>query len=260
MWTQRACNDLGYKLTQAGNPNPNALFTTIPNPDSNSSHYMFLGQPYRVIEDPLSALAPTPSPAHSSSYGVEEPDKSTLAILNLRERNYELKNQVGILQEHISKLEENAKDAELQISTLSLQWKRADKHVQVLEAQTQKAMLRSHTPMQPTLSRYGQATPSRGSSARAQTSPGHIHPAPKTPETPSRQRIQPPSVTATVSRNLQSGTPPVFYSAHASPSAYRLSQCANTLSNTDGLASIPGSCFLTILTSTIWKISQRSSI
>ena len=52
MWTQRARHDLNYSLTQKGNPHRNANFNAIPNPERNSAHYTFLGQPYKIIQHP----------------------------------------------------------------------------------------------------------------------------------------------------------------------------------------------------------------
>ncbi|KDR71989.1 hypothetical protein GALMADRAFT_143340 [Galerina marginata CBS 339.88] len=240
MWTQRARKDLGYKLTQGGNPNRNAPSTTIPDPEHNSAHYTFLGQPYRISDDPSSASAPTPSPARSSSYGFDDLDNNSLVILDLQQRNYELENQVQALEEHIDELEENAKDAELEVSTLALQCKRADERVQLLEAQTRGPAQHARTLTQPTMLRYSQATP--GKSVRAQTPSSYGRPAPQSPESPSRQRIQSTSGTPTIARTAHFGSPSVSYSGHASPSTSRVGgvpQRTAVLSNTDGLASTP---------------------
>lgn len=109
MWIQRARRDLHYSLTQVGNPHQNALFTEIPSPEYNSAQYTFLGQPYRITDDPT-ALPPVRTPsispvASADSYDFgEEPDANTLTIIDLQQHNSELQEKIQVLEQQIRDL------------------------------------------------------------------------------------------------------------------------------------------------------------
>jgi hypothetical protein len=98
MWTERARRDLHYSLTQIGNPHRNALANGIPKPDYNSSQYTFLGQSYRIIDDPV-FQAPSPVASTTSYDFGEDPDANDLKIMDLQLENNALKDQVDVLQQ-----------------------------------------------------------------------------------------------------------------------------------------------------------------
>ncbi|KAF8954279.1 hypothetical protein BDZ97DRAFT_1928514 [Flammula alnicola] len=244
MWTQRARRDLGYSLTQMGNPQQNALFNAIPSPEYNSAHYMFLGQPYRFREDPSYVPVQALSPEHSDGsydYG-EDPDPTTLAILDLQEQNSDLQEQVRVLQQHISDPEEQVSVSDLRNSSLALQCQRGRDRIAFLEAQVQgvptdrnrttpsqnEAAHHARATPQSTPLRYAQVTPSRAPLTRAQTPSGYGHPAPQTPDTPSRRHVQSPSGTPAISRTLYSAS----RTAQTSPSASRTAQASLSASHT----------------------------
>lgn len=193
MWTQRARRDLHYSLTQIGHAKRNALVNEIPSPDYNSSQYTFLGQPYRIIDDPSAIPAVSnPSPAASTaSYDFgEDPDVNELAIIDLQQYNSELQDQIHVLQQKISDLQEQVKANQ------------HDASVTALHQQTQERFLegqvRSTTP-NTTPWRYKSATPSRAEATQLHTPFGYST-APKTPETPSRRCTPIHSVSGTPSR------------------------------------------------------------
>ena len=140
MWTQRAHRDLHYSLNQPGNPHPNAHFNAIPNPEHNSAHYTFLGQPYRITDDPSAAHVQAPSPVSSNvSYEFgEDPDASMLAIINLQQLNMELQDQINTMQQQIDDLEERARVADLHNTSLSSSCERAHEQIMFLEGQLQR--------------------------------------------------------------------------------------------------------------------------
>jgi hypothetical protein len=139
MWTQRARQDLGYSLTQVGNPQPNLNVDTFPSPDYNSAHYTFLGQPYRITEDPMASSVQAPSQASSSdSYAFafgEDPDASTLAFIDLQEENHELREQIHNLRQQICDLDEEVKVTSLRNSSLTT---RTHDRIVYLEGQIQR--------------------------------------------------------------------------------------------------------------------------
>ena len=121
MWSQRARHDLHYSLTQVGNPHQNVLFNAIPSPEYNSAHYTFLGQPYRITDDPSAAPVQAPSPVGSTAsfdFG-EDPDTSALMIIDLKQHNSELQDQIHAQQQHISDLEEQVNVANLHNASLT---------------------------------------------------------------------------------------------------------------------------------------------
>jgi hypothetical protein len=143
MWAQRARRDLGYSLNQLGNPCQNAYFNTIPNPDHNSAHYTFIGQPYRFIQDPLSVRSPSPNGSDRSvaSYDFgEEPDTVTLLNIDLQQLNAELRDQISTLEQKISDLEQQVQVSDLRNHSLSSNFKRAQDRIVFLEGQVQRFM------------------------------------------------------------------------------------------------------------------------
>lgn len=230
MWTQRARRDLGYSLTQVGNPQQNPHVNIIPSPDFNSAQYTFLGQPYRFMEDPSASFVEAPSQASSTdSYAFafgEDPDASTLAMIDLQEENSGLHEHVHILQQQISDLEEEVKVTNLRNSSLTT---RTQDRIVYLEGQIQRYVTdkttstpvrnattkpaNSKTPLTPL--RYRSVTPSR---TQAQISTRYSSPVPQTsPGICSR--------TTLASRPVQA-SPSVSHIAH--PPAYV------DESNTDG--------------------------
>jgi hypothetical protein len=209
MWIKRARRDLGYSLTQVGNPQQNPDVDAIPSPDYNSAHYTFFGQPYRITEDPSASSIRPPSPTNSTdSYAFafgEDPDASTLAIIDLQQENNELHEKNHILQQKITDLEEEVKVANLRNSSLTT---RTRDRIEYLEGQIQRYAETTSTPvrnvtMQPAKSdtprtplRYGSATPSRAAPTRTQNPPGYNSPVSHTPFT-----LHSPSAYRTVNRN-----------------------------------------------------------
>jgi hypothetical protein len=65
----------------------------------NSVHYTFLGQPYRIVQDPSTTSVRAPSLDGSvASYDFgEDPDPLTLVIIDLQQENRELQDQIEIL-------------------------------------------------------------------------------------------------------------------------------------------------------------------
>ena len=251
MWSQRACRDLGYPLTQVGNPLPNPHVDAFPSPDHNSAHYMFLGQPYRITDDPAASSDQALSQASSTdSYADafgEDPDASTLTIIDLQQENHELREQIHILQQQISDLEEEVKVTSLRNSS---QTTRAHDRIVFLEDQVQRyapsTPVRnvttkpaiSKTPLSPL--RFRSVTPSQAAPTRAQIPSGYSSPVLRSPF---KRHIQPeiPTVSRTpvISRSAQpeittiSRTPVISrspLSASHSTHPPHLDEC-----NTDGL-------------------------
>ena len=123
MWTQRAWLDLGYSLMQVGNLQQNPHINAIPTPDYNSAHYMFLGQPYRLTEDPSASSLQSQSQAtltdpYEDAFG-EDLDDSMLEIIDLQEENKNFREQIHNLQQKIYELEEEVKVTNLCKSSLA---------------------------------------------------------------------------------------------------------------------------------------------
>ena len=225
LWTQRARRDLGYSLTQVGNPQQNQHVNTIPCPDYNSAHYTFLGQPYRIMEDPSAGSFQAPSQASSTdSYAEafgEDPDASTLVIIDLQEEIRELHERIHNLEQERSDLEEEVKVLNLRNSSLTT---RTHDRIQYLERQIQiqryaadqttSSPVRnlatkpasSKTPLTP--SRYRSATPSLATPTRA-----------KIPDLSFKHHFQPspPSVSRTLISSRQAS--PLASQGLASPHA-----------------------------------------
>ena len=174
MWTQRARRDLNYSLSLKGNPYKNANFNAIPKPELNSAHYTFLGQPYRIVQDPsiTSVRAPSPDGSVASYDFGEDPDPLTLVIIDLQQESRELQDQIKIL---------------------SADLKRSHDQIALLEGQLQRFI--AETPMS-TMSTLSTplSTPSRNVVApvtpppqptQAHT-PSYRSPGQHTPATPSR--------------------------------------------------------------------------
>jgi hypothetical protein len=195
MWTQRARHDLNYSLTQRGNPRQNTYFNAIPDPERNSAHYTFLGQSYRIIQDPSSISVRAPSPEGSfDSYDFgEDLDAVELQNLDLQETNGELHDQINRLQHKITDLEQQVNLGNVSLPACC---RRAQDQIMLLEGQLERFFTERTTVMStpastparahvtPAPLRYGQMTP-RVQSARPQT-PGYHSPGPHTPDTPSR--------------------------------------------------------------------------
>jgi len=137
MWAQRAHRDLGYALTQPGNPRRNPVFNAIPSPQHNSAHYTFLGQPSPVEEDVSDHPVQVPNPAHSdgSDHYQEEPDSTGMIIIELQQENSDLQEQVRILRQTIANLEEQVRVTNLRNSSQYIQWQRDQDRIADLEAQ-----------------------------------------------------------------------------------------------------------------------------
>ena len=142
MWTQRARHDLKYSLTQRGNPHQNAVFNAIPNPEPNSAHYTFLGQPFRIIQDPSTTSVQPPSPDSSvASYDFgEDPDPITLLNIDLQEKNLELQDRIDGLQQVITDLEQQVDFSNVRNSSLSASLQRAKDQIVSLEGRVQRFM------------------------------------------------------------------------------------------------------------------------
>jgi len=187
MWKQRARRDLGYTLTQVGNPRPNPHVNTVPSPEHNSAHYTFFGQPYRITEDPSASSARLPSEAGSTDsdeyeFG-EDPDPITFVILDLQLERDKFREENFYLQQQISALKDEAKVTNLHNSSLT---KLNHERIVYLEEQIQRyaettptpvrnvttTPAKSNTPVTPL--RYGLVTPSRAAPNRTQipSSPG----------------------------------------------------------------------------------------
>jgi len=140
IWSQRARRDLHYSLTQVGNPHQNVLFNAIPSPKYNSAHYTFLGQPYRITDDPSATPVQAPSPVGSTALFdlSEDPDMSALMIIDLKQHNSELQDQIHVLQQHISDLEEQVNVANLHNASLTTLHQRAHDRIMYLEGQVQR--------------------------------------------------------------------------------------------------------------------------
>lgn len=107
-WQQWVCSNLGYPLTQVGNPCQNAIFTAILHPACNSSHYTFLSQPSRIKDDPSDDPAQVSSPAHLNGADLHQgqPDTTKTIIVELVEANSNLQEQVNTLEQTTANLEE----------------------------------------------------------------------------------------------------------------------------------------------------------
>lgn len=157
MWAQRARQELGYSLTQIGNPQQNPHVDAIPNPDINSAHFTFLGQPYRIMEDPSASAVQAPSQAPSQasladSYAFafdEDPDAHMLMVIDLQLENNELQEQIHILQQQINELEEEVKITRLRNSSLNT---RSHNRIVYLEAQIQRDRNMIMNPASPKMS------------------------------------------------------------------------------------------------------------
>lgn len=228
MWTQRARRDLGYSLNQPGNPRQNAYFNAIPNPDHNSAHYTFIGQPYRFIQDPLTVRSPSPVGSVASYDFGEDPDAATLLNIDLQQFNGELQDQISTLEQKISDLEQQVHVGDMRNYTLSGSFKRAQDRIVFLEGQVQTFIASRSTPVstpvrdvvahvtpQTTPLRYGEVTPSRVQPTQAQM---YCSPGPQTPHTPSKRHGA-----TSVSHALKLGnlTAPPSESIQASPSTSR---------------------------------------
>jgi len=246
MWTQRARHDLNYSLTQRGNPHPNAYFNAIPNPECNSAHYTFLGQPYKIIQDPSTTSVRVPSPDSSvASYDFgEDPDPITLINVDLQVKNRLLQDQINILQHKITDLEQ-VNFRIVHDSFMAADFKRAQDQIALLEGQLQR-FIRETTPVStpvrnvvahvtPSPLRCGQMTPSRVQPPRAHTpsSSEYRSPGPHTPDTPSRRHGA-----SSVSRGLHLGNSTVSRSIQGSHLTSRIVQesVARDGSNADELA------------------------
>jgi hypothetical protein len=147
-WTQRARRDLGFTFTQVGNPQRNSHVNAFPTPDYNSSHFTFLGQPYRSTADlspssvrPLSPAASTDS--YEDAFG-EDPDDITLTILDLQEENHRLHEQIHNLQRRTNELEEEVKITHIRYSSLST---RINDRIMYLEAQLKRCTETTSSPV-----------------------------------------------------------------------------------------------------------------
>jgi hypothetical protein len=181
MWSQRARRDLGYSLTQNGNPKTNPLVNAIPSPDYNSAHYAFFGQPYRITEDPsFSSLRP-PSPAGSTdSYAHafgEDPDPSSLIILDLQEENHVLREKIDTFEQKIRDLQD-----QLNFTNSSRTTQHRDRVI-YLEEQIKRSApstpvrnltTKPQTPRSPF--RNGSLSPSRAAPSHSQIPPGYSSP------------------------------------------------------------------------------------
>ena len=229
-WTQRARRDLGYSLTQVGNLQQNHHINAIPTPDYNSAHYMFLGQPYRLTEDPSASSLQSRSQATSTdpyedAFG-KDPDDSALEIIDLQEENNNLREHIHNLQQKICELEEEVNVTNLRKSSLA---SRTHDRILYLEEQVRKyeyvtdkttstpvrnttsKSTPSNTPLSPL--RYRSMTPSHAAPIRAQI---------QSPDTSFKRQIQPSVGTPTLSRSpFVSHSPFTSSPAEVSPSSCR---------------------------------------
>lgn len=194
MWTQRARRDLNYSLTQVGNPRQNALVNEIPSPEYNSAQYTFLGQPYRITDDP-SDIPPvrTPSPlASADSYDFgEEPDVNTLTIIDLQQHNSELQDQIRGLEQQIRDLELQVNDTNQHIVSVTALLQRAHERIVFLEGQGQKIAVDRSTSTTPVQNKLVHSTP-RLTPLKYQPSTPSRHTRPKIHSgTPSLSRTLP---------------------------------------------------------------------
>ncbi|PPQ82115.1 hypothetical protein CVT25_014277 [Psilocybe cyanescens] len=104
-WPDHAQALFGYSLTQTGIVRANRPMTSFPNPERNSSYYMFLGQPITP------SVATTTSPPISTSY-----DDGNVLSAEAYEI-FDLHNVIHTLQEEKSSL---AKDLEILRSQVSI--------------------------------------------------------------------------------------------------------------------------------------------
>ncbi|KAF8164964.1 hypothetical protein B0H34DRAFT_217681 [Crassisporium funariophilum] len=184
-WAQRARNDLGYSLTQTGIARENHRVARIPTPEPLSAHYVFLGQRYRMIEDPSPALQ-APSPASTDSYGFQDDmDAQALVIIDLQEKLALANDQNTILNVQAKTAQERIAFLEAQVRSLTGDAS-ASTPVQNLPLSHSRAtpqptpLKHTHTPSRSRLARpETPESPSRRALARS--------PAPRTPETASRQ-------------------------------------------------------------------------
>lgn len=221
MWAQRARRELGYSLTQIGNSQQNPHINDIPSPDINSAHFTFLGQPYRIMEDPSASAVQAPSQASSAdSYAFafdEDPDAHTLTVIDLQLENNELQEQIHMLQQQINELEEEVKVTHLRNSSLNTRTRNRIVH---LEAQIQRDRNVTTNPASPKMStplRYGSVTPSRTAPSRAQIPPSYgTSPVRQTHDTSFEHHIQPSPGSPSASRTFR----PAQASSSASHTAY----------------------------------------
>jgi hypothetical protein len=220
MWTQRARRDLGYSLTQIGNPQQNPHINAIPSPGYNSAHYMFLGQPYKIIEDPSTSSVQVLSQAssthsYSDAFG-EDPDDVMLNIIDLQKENNNLREQIHTLQQHIRDLEEEVNVSNLRKSSLAT---RTHDRIVYLEGQVQK-FITDNTMSTPVRNVASKPSPSKTPLSPLRyrlISPSHAAPNEaqiQSPDTSFKHHIHPSVGTPTVSRS-----PFVSNSQFTSPSA-----------------------------------------
>ena len=197
MWTQRARRDLKYSLTQRGNPHQNAYFNAISIPEHNSAHYTFIGQPYRIVQDPSTTSVRAPSPDGSvASYDFgEDPDPVTLLNIDLQQENGELQDQIKTLQHKITDLEQQVIFGNKLHLSMSTNLKHAQDRIILLEGQILEGQILGtiaettpvSTPVRNVVAtsflRHGQVplTPSRVWPSRAHT-PEYRSPNPHTPD------------------------------------------------------------------------------
>ena len=120
----------------------NVLVNTIPSPEYNSAHYTFLGQPSRVTDNSSTrATSPVDLTASSElsedSIVREDPDMSVLMLIDLKQHNHELQDQIHVLQEHISDLEEQVNASHWHNVSLVTLRLRAQERIAQLEGQIQ---------------------------------------------------------------------------------------------------------------------------
>ena len=221
MWSQRARHDLHYSLTQVGNPQQNVLVNTIPSPEYNSAHYTFLGQPYRITEDLSAPPVRAPSPVGSttssdlSSDLGEDPDMSVLMVIDLKQHNRELQDQIHVLQQHINDLEEQVNASHRHNVSLVTLRQRAQERITHLEGQVQRFTADRFT---------STSTPVRNIATHSTlpSTPSRTHhAAPQTPDASSRRHVYSSSGSSgTISHSrVHLGSPLASHPAQASPSA-----------------------------------------
>jgi hypothetical protein len=187
-------------------------------------HYTFLGQPYRITDDPSSSDVRAPSPVGSNGscdYG-EDPDDTMLAFFDLQQVNIKLQAQIDTMQQQINDLEEQAGTADLHNTSLSSSFERARERIMYLESRLHAADRKISTPVRHNHT-TPQSTPWRYKETRSQTPSGSPKRAPQTPRTPSscRRQVQLFSSTPTVSHSLQTfEDPPASGTPQASPSMF----------------------------------------
>ena len=191
---------------------------------------MFLGQPYRLTEDPSASSLQSRSQATSTdpyedAFG-KDPDDSALEIIDLQEENNNLREHIHNLQQKICELEEEVNVTNLRKSSLA---SRTHDRILYLEEQVRKyeyvtdkttstpvrnttsKSTPSNTPLSPL--RYRSMTPSHAAPIRAQI---------QSPDTSFKRQIQPSVGTPTLSRSpFVSHSPFTSSPAEVSPSSCR---------------------------------------